>query len=96
MALHLSKRIVIFAAAAIIGGFGSFQVGYTGLNPVRMIDESRCRAGAFLGRTNAPGYRVSGAPWAWTLVLSSEGLQPVATRAKRSVYVLPAPRRPRQ
>jgi len=62
MALHLSKRIVIFAAAAIIGGFGSFQVGYTGLNPVRMIDESRCRAGAFLGRTNAPGALTADAP----------------------------------
>ncbi|HEY2004005.1 MAG TPA: polysaccharide deacetylase family protein [Candidatus Saccharimonadia bacterium] len=62
MAIHFSKRIVIFVAAAIIGGFGSFQVGYAGVNPVQMINESRCRAGAFLGRTNAPGALVADAP----------------------------------
>lgn len=62
MPIHFSKRIVIFLAAAIIGGFSSFQAGYAGVNPGQLIDESRCRAGAFLGRTNAPGALKADAP----------------------------------
>ena len=62
MAIHFSKRIVIFAAAAIIGGFGAFQAGYAGVNPGQVLDESRCKAGAFLGRTNAPGALKADAP----------------------------------
>ena len=62
MAIHFSKRIVIFLAAAIIGGLGSFQAGYAGVNPGQLIDESRCRAGAFLGRTDAPGTLKADAP----------------------------------
>ncbi len=55
-----SKKILIFVAAALIAGAGSFEVGYEGVQPIQIltsasakITQSRCDAGAFVAHSDS-------------------------------------------
>ena len=52
--MRVSKRVLIFAAAAIIAGGGSYGVGYSGVNVGQLVTQARCRSGAFLGHADVP------------------------------------------
>jgi peptidoglycan/xylan/chitin deacetylase (PgdA/CDA1 family) len=52
--MRLPKRIVIFAAAGLIGGAGSYGLGFSGFDPARALTDSRCRAGAYIAHANVP------------------------------------------
>jgi peptidoglycan/xylan/chitin deacetylase (PgdA/CDA1 family) len=47
-------RFVIFLVAAVLLGFGSYSVGFSGLSPAEYIKQSRCEAGAFIQHAPAP------------------------------------------
>jgi peptidoglycan/xylan/chitin deacetylase (PgdA/CDA1 family) len=44
----MSKRIIIFAAAALLTGAGSYAAGFSGIDPAQKITETRCTAGAII------------------------------------------------
>ncbi|MDF2460732.1 MAG: polysaccharide deacetylase family protein, partial [Candidatus Saccharibacteria bacterium] len=44
----MSKRIIIFAAAALITGAGSYAAGFSGIDPAKKVTETRCTAGAII------------------------------------------------
>jgi peptidoglycan/xylan/chitin deacetylase (PgdA/CDA1 family) len=48
MTKRLPKRVLIFAAVALIAGLGSYGSGRIGLDPARSIINARCSSGAFI------------------------------------------------
>jgi peptidoglycan/xylan/chitin deacetylase (PgdA/CDA1 family) len=61
MAISFTKRMIIFAAVALIGGAGAYVAGSSGVDPGQAILEARCSAGAFIKHAPAPGQLVADA-----------------------------------
>jgi peptidoglycan/xylan/chitin deacetylase (PgdA/CDA1 family) len=55
MAISFNKRMIIFAAIALVGGVGSYVAGMSGADPSQALLQARCSAGAFIKHAPAPG-----------------------------------------